>query len=215
MLNDSRIVCLWATEGPDRQGTNFPQAGKGEEQCNMLKEETMSERFGDPNFEEYSWTDHERFKFMQAGHETSEQGYPDFTGGQLLNVSTEGGDAGGNNRQSETGREKSDTMVGQFVDGFMSKPKDGPKPYDGMTHAERGGRQFGEAFPPGWDSGRDAYERSKEIAKKRWAGETVPHEDLEASKHATDKFLMELIPVPPMLKGGGSLIQKGWKILTK
>jgi len=36
----------------------------------------MSERFGDPNFEEYSWTDHERFKFMQAGHETSERGYP-------------------------------------------------------------------------------------------------------------------------------------------
>lgn len=57
MLNDPRIVRLWAIEEPDWQGTNFLQAGKGEEQCNMLKEETMSERLDDPKFEDYTWVD--------------------------------------------------------------------------------------------------------------------------------------------------------------
>jgi hypothetical protein len=179
----------------------------------MLKEETMSERFGDPNFEEYSWTDHERFKFLQAGHETSEQGYPDLTGGQLLNVSTDGGDAGGNKRQSETGREKSDTMVGQFVDGFMSKPKDGPKPYDGMTHAERGGRQIGE-WVPGWDSGRESIERKGEIIRKRWNGEDIPLEELKDGKDADEKFLLDIIPFPAA-KWGGPALKKGWRMLTK
>jgi len=110
------------------------------------------------------------------------------------------GNQGTGNGQEQPPKTTSDSLPGQFYDGFTARPKDGPDPYKGMTPAERLGRQSGE-WVPTWDSGRDAYDRSKEILRKRWNNEPISEEEFNRQRDAVDGVLWDLVPFPAA-KGG-------------
>jgi len=179
----------------------------------MLKEETVSERLGDPKFENYTLADDVDATLGPVdfgANGRSAQTASTFAFGQASQVKaqTGGGDAESPGGQQQAGGNKSDSVPGQFY----AKPQNGPDPYEGMTSAERAGRQTGE-WISGWDSGREVYERNKEIIKKRWNGEDVPEKELKDAQHADDKFIFDMLPVPPVLKWGGPAVKRGLKIL--